>query len=606
MICTECKKKRKSFKPLDLYMNRNTNCNRCVNIYDFIDTQCQIAHETYVRDIYNFLLENTPVKFNDNVIMANSKKYEIIRNDEDKVLKELILRLSLDKEVYNKKNDKISVLNKILGFLYDDFLNLVQKNPLAYLVSFMSNLEYNRFIAQNLVLWFCDEEEPIKKTKDDFVNILLDTLNFVKSFKVLETLEIKGSIRVDEIYSCIESQLALDEHSIEFGVEFLSYIINGKFELRDYDVRFEYGQALSIIRAINKIRALKVEVSEGIYQSNDLMISFNGEIKVNSCKYNIKNFASSYYKDMSSRKAFTQRSAYLSDIDNITRKYLGISLNQIIIFIDNIQKMYEQGDEFLVGDLQSWYRMIIELTDCSEDEAKLLLNNLVLRLEREELYKDVSIKRNRAARKCMIILEEMIICPVDLLKYSLMGTYIDIINADVANEQFRKELRITEEQEDYDFELAVFNEIKSNIRDIKIKANIGQKDIKVDKKYVILPGEIDVILLYNSNIFIIECKNSKLRTSPKSIANEYSKLSKENNKSVQIKLKNKIDIISDENNKNVLIEFMGDDYNKYINSTPIGIITTSNFSSASLDTELLFPIITWTNLCEWITKNYGK
>lgn len=602
MICSKCGKGKIIKNARELYGLESKDCANCNEIGRFIEIHCRKASEVYVQDIYNWLLLITPIKKGDNVIIGNSRKYEFPRFDEYETIKELTTRLCLNNTYYRSKNEKITILNKLLGFLYDDLRNIIIKNPVGYLISFISNLEYNRFIAQNIVNWASSYGKGFEKTKDEFTNIIIETLDFVKSFDVLGSQQYKNNINISEIYPALESQIALDVQSLELASEMTYEINKGKGIFVENKSKLEYGNALRLARAINYVRLLKVELSEGIHNSAELYINIEGNLSIKDFRNFSNNFSSTYYRDITSRKSVGTNIELMTEMNEISKKYIGITLNHIYDFAMKLDNVYEMGDEFLVGDFDSWMQVTKELTGYSEEEVKALLNFLMFDSKSKEVFEDSAYKRNRIARKCLLCLGDIVLCPVGLLKYSLIGLYLDIINGDIHDESFRNEIKNLLQIKDQEFEVAVYNELRDNLGDVKIKMDIKQKDIKVEGKYIILPGQIDILLFYNRKIFVIECKNSNLKINPKSVANEYGRFSKINSKSDQIKLRNKIDTIV--SNKDSVIKFMDDDKSKYINSEVIGVMTTRNFSIATIDDDLLYPVITWTNLCEWI-KNYS-
>lgn len=583
-------------------MGEKTECENCSMIKCSIEQYCGIAYEIYVNDTYNWLLLNTPVKIDDKVIMGNSRNFNFPRFDGESYIKEIIKRLNLENTEYKLKNDKIQVLNLILGYLYDELTNLIKLNSVNYLVSLVSNMEYNRFLAQNIVLWFSNKNNRnFERTNDNFANIILDSLDFVKSFESIGLNNIQNPICIKEIYSDLEVQLASDRLSLEIAIENAYHIVkeSGDTFIKEKN-SFEYGQVLGISRAINEIRLLKVEFSEGMYEKEDLNITYDGFIRTSNNLSFSSVFYEKYYRDMSNRKSFFSDEEIEQKISKIVKIFYGLNLEQMLSLREGVSNTYNNGDEFLIGDKDTWIMMIKFFTSCNNEEAELAFEYLTLHINRDELFKDVSKKKSRITRNCLVKINDLFICPVGLLKYSLLGFYKDLKNGDVSNLELKNRLHEITGIEDEKFETAVYKDLKDNLVEPKIKANIGQKDILNNGKCIELPGQIDVLLLYKDHIYVIECKNTNLRTTPKSVANEYGKYKKINKKSVQYKLSQKINVINE--NKRDVIEFMGECFKEYANIKVSGVITTSSFSVASLDEDLLYPVITWTNLSEWIIE----
>lgn len=92
---------------------------------------------------------------------------------------------------------------------------------------------------------------------------------------------------------------------------------------------------------------------------------------------------------------------------------------------------------------------------------------------------------------------------------------------------------------DLEFENVVLDVLKSAFSGASIKGNLREADLMKYMNLYDFPGQIDNILLYGHKIFVIECKNFTLKTDVRSIANEYSRLTKFNSNSIQGKMHKK-------------------------------------------------------------------
>lgn len=594
MICTKCSLNLLEIQPKDLLLNEETCCESCKNIYKLIEKNSFKGYEQYQFDLLQWLYLNTPIKNGSNIIMANSKQFNFPRYDERDIIADVIKALSLENRQYFEKKEKEQVLNYLLGNLYDKFFNEI-KNPLKYLFSYMSCLEYNRFIAATIVSWLQKNIEKDNPTNDTLVNMIIETLNFIKEFNILKKQNIKDNIDINILYFDLENLLAADRISLELGIELIAYKISKQsYSFLDDEEELKFGESLQIIRAIFTIHSVKIDFLEGKDKNAKLIFDINGYIK-SSIKQ--KEIASSYIKDMTSfRSIQTKDEDDILKLNEVIFDHYGFELSSILAIVQNAQKIFIIGDEYLVGDERAWCEMIKALGNIDINEAKSIFKFLIYNNDKNLIFTESSRKDERALRKCLINIDAIFVCPVNIFIFSLTGLYVDIRIGDIKDVSLMKALNKEKiyEKIQLAFEEEVYKYISMNLSNLKIKKNIKQKDIR----NVYLPGELDILLLYSNKIFVIECKHFNIKIDAKSMANEYQRLTKINKNSIQNKLKEKVEAIND--NLRDVLYFMGENYDNNTNYMTIGVITTKNFTLASMEENLPFPIVTYENLCEWI------
>ncbi|EGT4639292.1 NERD domain-containing protein [Clostridioides difficile] len=589
MLCENCKKQVNNVTFKNLMLEKIFNCEHCRYVKDTIENSCNSANIIYKNVIFRHLNLIMPIKLNDAVFCLESV------TDENKIISNTIKQLGHNNCYFRTKEEKFNIINSVLGLLYDEFHNKIRYNPTKYLIEFLNCLEYNRYVASKMVLWLKGKINHSISIEDDLLNIIIESLD---SIKVSENK--KNYFDIKSVYFSIENLMAKDKASLEHGIELTYRLIctnKSIFEKKEFDLSFI--EVLSYIRAIDVIRYIKVETTEGVGSSLPLYIDENSNIVLTE---RFSNFHSHYISDMVNDREIYDANKYIDNINNIIKEELGFSLDTVNKIVHDLSVNCKAGDEFLVGHKGYWCEVIQDICKCEKDEANSIIEYFTYNTEGIDLFSESSRKDKRILRKCLISIEDYYLCSVNTLTLSLIGFQIDILDGEISNKKLVNSLNKIYKQIDDEFEDKVYKEIKLNFKNLLIKKNVEQKDIK-SKNYeeFQLPGEIDILLLYNNKIFVIECKNYNLRIDYKSIANEFGRLTKINNKSVQGKLARKVNCIKE--NYKAVIEFMGGDCSLNYDSTPIGVITTSTFSIVSNEENTQFPIVTWTNLCDWIRNN---
>lgn len=599
MICKNCRESFKDIKAENLILNANGGCAYCKYISNEIDSICLKSRSEYQHDIIQWLSSNTPIKDGNNLIMANSREYRFPRFDEDQLISEIIRQLELDNKIFTTNEEKYSAVNKILGLLYDDFFDKIRSNTIQCLIDFLSCLEYSRFMANTIVLWLKDNAQEREPTQDKLVNIVIDTFNLIKTFETFNQYMI-NNLDINKLYLSFENLLALDRLSLEHGIELAVSKIQKEKVFFSEEINNRptvFGETLRSLRAISTIKSIKTEFTEGINKDIPLIFNSVGEV-TNEKIYN--NLAQTYINDMTHQKSIYDFNNYNETIDNIVKDNLGFSLNTIQTILKKSQPIFTVGDDFLAGDTLSWCKALEELGDCNSEEAASIFKYFTYSILNMDIYGNQSRKNNRIMRKPIVVIDDVAICVVNTFSFALMGFYYDVFDGELQDENLIQALSVVHNKIDLDFEDAVFNEIRSafiNSDYSIVKKNIKELDIQTKKDEIIrFPGQIDILLLYKNKIIVIECKNFNLRIDPKSVSNEFGKLTKNNPKSIQAKLDKKVNWIKE--NIVPVAKFMGGDCS--VEYSIVGVITTSHFSLLSVEQNLKYPIVTWTNLCDWI------
>ncbi|NSL46435.1 NERD domain-containing protein, partial len=146
-----------------------------------------------------------------------------------------------------------------------------------------------------------------------------------------------------------------------------------------------------------------------------------------------------------------------------------------------------------------------------------------------------------------------------------------------------------------EFEVEIYELLKNSLSK-KILYNftkIGSKPPFIEP-----PGQIDILLYYQYNLYVIECKNYDLKTNIPSVANEVKRIQND-----EIgKLEKKVRFVKE--NLRSILPLIGVDILEADSIENVtGLFVTKNFSVGELLTNQL-PIINYSSLIDWIkSKN---
>ncbi len=211
MVCNICKKGN-DFSPIHLTEDLQKGCPKCSKVIDLISNSSKYL-DIYTMDLLNFLFENAPVQIEDKILVVNRKKIQLKRLDAESVIEELLKRLDLTDKVFAGIEQIVSFCNRVIGFLLDDFLEIINSNPQGYVIYLIQILEYNLFLTFVIIGYL---QNKIKGTQmpigdeDIFDNILIRTLS---------NLDMVSEDAFRKVYKEIESLIAQDKDSIQIAIQ---------------------------------------------------------------------------------------------------------------------------------------------------------------------------------------------------------------------------------------------------------------------------------------------------------------------------------------------------------------------------------------------------
>lgn len=577
------------------------DCSYCKKVKEKINSYSEIAQIIYEKDIESWLYSNTLVMYEENIIYGNSKEYDLYRASGETKIKDICFKCNIENFVARTKKEKEMVIYKLLGTLYDSLYKIIDINPDAAFIGILTCLEFNRYITAILISGlmknFINNDTEFSRL-GRMINQTFYMLLSCKNFAKQSNLKMEPSF--DTIYCDFESQLAFDKLCFEYGIEAIQYRqkLNGKND-NNFN-KSNYFEILSLLRAIIGLRSTYVEYIEGYYKNHDLII-------INGYMTNVNLFSGyedNYIENITLKEMNEGFVKHKEEFNKILLECKGFTIDTIIRISESIQKNYLIGDEVLIGNLEIWIKLFMKFGSCNMDEATSVMNEFIFWPDGKIIYSMESRKEKRITRKPIVKYQDMYYSIVDLLIYSL-NMYISVLaNGDFKDEKLHSKLQSLYKSINDEFEFEIYKLLKQELLIEKIKYNVGQKGIRVKRITIELPGQIDVLAIYDNKIFVIECKNFDLKTESKSVANEYVKLTKESQDSFQIKLYNKIKVIKD--NKEIVAEFLGEENPDAIAKEPIGVIVTNMFTMATMAKDIKFNIVTKDKLITWIKNGTNQ
>lgn len=511
------------------------------------------------------------------------KKYE--RSVDDRVPEDIIASINRDL-CYNgseySNSDSGKIFNSILGSLYYKLDEIIQNKPLECSISILSILEINRYFAQAVTVW--SRQYHIEKTENNTLNAILTILN---------SREYKDN---SEVYLFFDKYFARDKNALEIIFPYIYQKIALQVpSVTTLDIcSIKIDLLLKLANAILQVTNLIDEYRRGDYKNCILQIDENGYIKYIDTNKNQEK----YFNHILQKGDF-YFSKHGNQFDKILESLIGLSQ-------DNVNKIFSLGnteglcnDEFLIGNVTDLTKRISLVSGINEYSVEKLLAYMTYYLP-EQHFDGKTHFEQKITRKCFVSINNILITPLGLFKTSVVNNYLDAIHRQIEDEKIKKHFYKIWSLMDKEFEDFIFQKCRDNLHCTFIDHSIQQKDIRIDSKCVELSGEVDVMLLYKSTVFIIECKNTGLRTTFDKINSIKQDFEFGNKKSsFQAKLAKKIDII--QSNIETVKKFMHTDIDV---KRVTGCIVTSDYYLGSNECNgNSYNVLVWSELISWI-ENY--
>ncbi|MEK3707035.1 NERD domain-containing protein [Paenibacillus sp. FSL R7-0198] len=569
-------------------------CETCSYLEDMINNFVINTHPIYVIDLTKKFLSICPIFNEGKIISANSARIDLSGYDEEKIIKKITNKLELNDTKYLDKKSIAMITNHLMGHLFDNVREIITDNPKGYLLSFLKLLEYNIHITMAAVSWLNRGEKAFKieEITDNFSRTVVQSLDLQKKY----------NSSFNSIYKEWENVLALDKQAFQYGIEIINYYSERVPESNKKLNDDKFGELIATVRAIFFILNVRDIASEGLLSENQLIIDKEGLLRVNQ-KIDHDYFSDFYVDAMINRRKVSISNVISKQFDQVCQKYIGVDLDGVQKIGHDLLKTYKNSDEFLIGSISYFKLLFMELLNIPIEASERLLALFMNDQDTLEFAVSTTEREYRPLRKCLIpIKNDIIACPVSLLSYAATALYLDIIENSLPESSFKRELFKITSQVHKEFEKEVANSLKTTFKDALIKYNVRKENeipFHYKKGYVTLSGQIDVLILVQGKLFVIECKDNPYKYTAKAISNELNKFRKVSKGSYQFKLKNKINDIKE--NWDSVISYLGvADPHSVEKHEPIGLFVVDSFSASALEEELVYPVVLFSGLRNYI------
>lgn len=534
----------------------------------------------YIEDLKNWQGRFSPLAFDNNIILDNRNRSSDL--EEEQLLCETILRLNLGGKKYVSTKEKMNFFNKVKSSLYSQMELLMDGNTFEALIMYLTCLEYNLSVTSALQGWFHDrakEEEVV----DDYSRNLFRILNHSKMNPLIDSTK---------LYLRIEHRFAIDKQALQKNIQFLlsdGPLISAKNRKSADTLQHMYRESMRIARAISILENIHTDSWEGLGKKHELVVTNEGSIEydgdsaiwhnsdkfVSAMKFEDSRFSNKYDDEM---------------FNNVCEEFFGVNIDKLgQLYSEDLFKTIITGDSYLIGSREMWVRVLSDSIGIDEENACKFLNRLVHRNGIDVRKSFFVNKESRALRTPLIEVDDILLTPLTLLQFSLCGNHIDILSGESNVEELNKKIDETVTGINKKFENQIYEYLQEEHGIVNINASIDEKIlIQTCGSSLDLPGEIDILFLYDEVMYIIEAKNLSLKYTPKSISNEVKRYGEFSKKSHQEKLDKKMEFVK--KHTSILLKLLK--MNENIKPKEYkGFIITKTFTKSSLRDDLLYPIV---------------
>ncbi|WCH47010.1 nuclease-related domain-containing protein [Lysinibacillus sp. OF-1] len=524
-----------------------------MNIYSstlaFFEANSVKIDEIYAKNLILDISGIIPLIGDDCIIVRPN----LSRNN--KFIKEFI---GDDFRVLKEKNEIYQFIQEALGYLQVKLYNLVLQNPIGYLISLYTMLDYN--IQMTPLVMGTIKNIDTNKFEDENIRILANSINtFGKS---VSKNDFKDNLRY------IEDLISRDKQALQ---KVINYIISYKLKYThtNIQINLELEDLIELTRDIYYILTLKQEIFSNIEVAS--LVINNQNVVIKSEKQLITTPLGEFYDWLDN--SMESKFEFNGEVNKIMREFIGVDN---LIIESAIKKFLDGNNEFpgmFLFDTEKLVEFLKNYLSIDIESAQKIKNELVLDgFKISKIPNDVSLKEGRLLRQSILKLDsELYICSEPVFVFSLMGIISDITEGNIPNKEFKGKLFNFIHKTHVEFEVDVKKLLEKNTSYQFLKRGIHEMFFKEFK----LPGEIDILLVIKDVAFVIECKAFALQLNLSGMLFETKKIKGiSNQESIQQKLKSKIDILKE--HKQVVENIVGTKIKRIE-----GVIITKNPSMAT-------------------------
>ncbi|MGG5342203.1 hypothetical protein [Enterococcus sp. AZ192] len=487
-----------------------------VNFFEFMNSLRGSIDEEYSNNIVFQLNHKIPMIFEKNRTNLTLMSPEFVKENlsEHYIFCELIKKNDIEVKEYNDKSEIYDLLNFFYSILKEKLDCLIEQSMHVYLFSLQQMLDYNIHMTLNLSKLFSGKDIEYEEIEEQVSRDICYTFWYHKQyFRHNEKY-------TDEAVLYLSNLLARDKQAIQKSI---GYILS-KEQFVDVD-RISDSDSFDFIELLNTSRAiililelldiLKTNKKIKIKVTDDYLYLKNGNSRIRP------NRLEEHIKKVSIGNSITDYEAFQDGISPACKKYLGLEISELDILISSLrEKMNIFG--YVMGTSKDISKLLSDISKLELSNVELLISQLLHSHE----YMDNSGFSNyqRYLRKPLIPYGNNHYCvQIYILIFALIGLIEDIKYGYVEDPRFKRELESHVQNMQNIFESDVAKVIENELPKSKIICDVHQNDIAGIHLY----GQIDVLVFYKRNVFVIECKALPMKYDLKSQVNASGKINRE-------------------------------------------------------------------------------
>ncbi|MCU9612743.1 hypothetical protein OEV98_04080 [Caldibacillus lycopersici] len=538
--------------------------------------------------IINLCIEESEKKYSkyllERLSPANLKQENWYSNDGSNILKQHVLKFNYQGKNFRNSDEVIQVYQQLLESILEEFNRkyMIFKAPLILILYSFKKINSLAIFSNFLKIYGLSIESE---------NKFLRTLNYNLECYITENENSQKKFKE------IEAFLGIEKIGIELLLE---HIIDtpypNKQDENQESIKNTFEELDELIIYVHEIGILASIVDNVKNHLLDCELQFNNEGLI--MIYYPEERKTTLNQILESNVQWLQEKEndkYIVPINLIQRlnivvkNRIGLNLEEINQFI---QKLSNEKDCWRVLELPSLKSYILNHIQLESEDLKKLLDLLIRNPEEYSIKNYIDLYRDsRVMLKPIVPLAyNFYIFSDNVLLEALIFYKIRIFDVNFYSGALRGRFEQINNKINIDFEEKIRAKIENSRSDLKVKHNLT----RISDTEITLPEQIDLIVVSSESIYVCDCKNFLLKTSPRAIRNEINNMLGKHSK----KLSSKVNFVND--NLEIILEkeFGISDFEKYRNNIK-SLFIVNNFSVASNMLEMKHPMINYTQIEEY-------
>jgi hypothetical protein len=486
----------------------------------YANSICKYVDECYGNNVVFQLASKMPILTDKYKVIFSPNEVVEEKLSEHYIFKEVIDECCITKKNYENPNEIKTVLKSISNAINNKLDKEIAKFPYEYLFCLQQMMDYNIQISLCSLQLLSNNEIEINDIGDRLCKDIYNS--FIYQKKMLPSRKRD----LDKAMIFLNNLLARDKQVIQ---KTISYIVSREYQ--DFTRSSIDIYELDIVKLLNLSRAMMKILELQDIQKN------NKELKISVSKNNISSKLDERKIDFQELDnqiragiSIVNYQSFDNEISSICKKHLGLSIAEIYEFSNQVQDQLKLNT-FIFGTKPNIINTFCTITNLEKNEIERLFDFLTHK--RSFSTNSGYLNHQRYLRKPIINYGKVYFSVhISILCFALISLVRDIHYGELPESELKKDLQVEINNIQEKFEWHVAELICEELPHAEVFVDIKQNSIPGIDLY----GQIDILVKYNSKVFVIECKSLPLKYNTKSQTNENKRLGKE----FQIKLDKKV------------------------------------------------------------------